>query len=87
MENKKTALYSLHKNYGAKFVPFANYEMPIQYPDGIIAEHKITRKKAGIFDVSHMGQLFIKGENHLVEDLEKIFPIDLKKNLLNSIEI
>ena len=84
MENKKTALYSLHKKYGAKFVPFANYEMPIQYPDGIIAEHKITRKKAGIFDVSHMGQLFIKGENHLVEDLEKIFPIDLKKNLLNQ---
>ena len=58
---EKTALYNFHKNSGAKFVPFAGYEMPIQYKDGIIAEHNLTREKSGIFDVSHMGQLFILG--------------------------
>ena len=55
----KTALYNLHKKFNAKFVSFAGYEMPIQYKDGIIAEHNLTREKSGIFDVSHMGQLFI----------------------------
>ena len=84
MENKKTALNSLHKKYKAKFVSFAGYEMPIQYAKGIIEEHKITREKAGIFDVSHMGQLFIKGEISLAEDLEKIFPTDLKTMSLNQ---
>ena len=84
MENKKTALNSLHKKYKAKLVSFAGYEMPIQYSEGVIAEHKITREKAGIFDVSHMGQLFIKGDETLAEDLEKIFPIDLKKMSLNQ---
>ena len=84
MKNKKTALYKLHQKYGAKFVPFANYEMPIQYAEGIISEHKATREKAGVFDVSHMGQLFIKGKNELTEDLEKIFPVDLKKLSLNQ---
>ena len=59
MADKKTALYSLHKKYGAKLVSFAGYEMPIQYPTGIIEEHKNARENAGIFDVSHMGQLFI----------------------------
>ena len=71
MEIKKTALNLLHKKQGAKFVFFAGYEMPIQYSGGIIEEHKATREKAGIFDVSHMGQLFIKGENQLAADLEK----------------
>ena len=84
MENKKTALYSLHEKHGAKFVTFAGYEMPIQYTDGIINEHKFTREKAGIFDVSHMGQLFIKGTNKLEDDLEKIFPTDLKNILVNQ---
>ena len=70
MEIKKTALHSLHQKYGAKFVSFADYEMPIQYPSGIIAEHKTTREEVGIFDVSHMGQLFIKGNKELTEDLE-----------------
>ena len=46
MEKKKTALYSLHVKHGAKFVTFAGYEMPIQYTDGIINEHKFTREKA-----------------------------------------
>jgi len=84
MENKKTALYSLHKKYGAKLVSFAGYEMPIQYSDGIIKEHINTRENAGIFDVSHMGQLFIKGDDLLAEDLEKIFPADLKNAKLNQ---
>ena len=84
MENKKTALNSLHKKYGAKLVSFAGYEMPIQYPGGIIEEHKYTRDKAGIFDVSHMGQLSIQGTGLLTEDLEKIFPVDLKNTKLNQ---
>ena len=84
MKNKKTALYSLHKKYGAKLVSFAGYEMPVQYPGGIIEEHKNTRENAGIFDVSHMGQLSIKGDNSLTQDLEKIFPTDLKNTRLNQ---
>ncbi len=84
MENKKTALNSLHKKHGARFVSFAGYEMPIQYSEGILEEHKITREKAGIFDVSHMGQLFIKGDDSLAGDLEKIFPIELKNSSFNQ---
>ena len=78
MEIKKTSLYKLHLDNNAKFVEFAGYQMPIQYSDGIVEEHKFTRSHSGIFDVSHMGQLFIYGENDLIEDLEKIFPLDLK---------
>ena len=55
---KKTPLYNLHQKYGAKFVEFAGYEMPIQYETGIVKEHITTRNTSGIFDVSHMGQLF-----------------------------
>ena len=78
METKKTSLYKLHQDSNAKFVEFAGYQMPIQYPDGIVEEHKFTRTHSGIFDVSHMGQLFIYGKEDLVRDLEKIFPLDLK---------
>ena len=84
MEIKKTALNLLHKKYGAKFVPFAGYEMPIQYSSGILEEHKTTREKAGIFDVSHMGQLFIKGNKSLADDLERIFPTNLKDIQVNQ---
>ena len=83
MEIKDTSLINLHKSHGAKLVEFAGYNMPIQYSDGILNEHKFTRSNCGVFDVSHMGQLFIYGENDLTKDLEKIFPIDLqslKKN-------
>ena len=59
MEIKKTSLNKLHQSNNAKFVEFAGYEMPIQYRKGIIEEHKFTRVHCGIFDVSHMGQLFI----------------------------
>ena len=83
MEIKKTSLYQLHQDNNAKFVEFAGYQMPIQYSDGIVEEHKFTRNHSGIFDVSHMGQLFIHGSDDLVNDLEKIFPLDLKKLKLN----
>ena len=83
MEIKKTSLYQLHKDNNAKLVEFAGYEMPIQYDRGIIEEHKFTREHSGIFDVSHMGQLFIYGDENLAKDLEKIFPIDLKNLKLN----
>ena len=81
MKNKITALNSLHKKYGAKLISFAGYEMPIQYSKGIIEEHKSTRENAGIFDVSHMGQLFIKGDSLLDEDLEKIWIIENIANI------
>ncbi len=83
MEIKKTSLYKLHQSNNAKFVEFAGYQMPIQYNDGIVEEHKFTRMHSGIFDVSHMGQLFINGDNNLTEDLEKIFPLDLKNLKVN----
>ena len=78
MEIKKTSLNKLHQDNKAKFVEFAGYEMPIQYSKGIVEEHKFTRSNAGIFDVSHMGQLYIYGDDNLTNDLEKIFPLDLK---------
>ena len=52
---------ALHCELGAKMVPFAGYEMPVHYPPGILAEHLHTRSQAGLFDVSHMGQLRIAG--------------------------
>ena len=84
METQKTALYDYHKSLGAKFVPFAGYEMPVQYSSGIVDEHKLTRSNAGMFDVSHMGQLSIEGNEDLANELEKIIPIDLKKIKLNQ---
>lgn len=57
---KKTALNALHHSLGAKMVEFAGYEMPVQYPMGVLGEHLHTREKAGLFDVSHMGQAFLQ---------------------------
>lgn len=57
---KKTSLNALHKSLGAKMVEFAGYEMPVQYPLGVLKEHLHTRAMAGLFDVSHMGQAFLK---------------------------
>jgi len=84
MEVQKTALYNYHKNLGAKFVPFAGYEMPIQYSDGIVKEHISTRTYAGFFDVSHMGQFFLEGDKSLDKALEKIIPADLNSLKLNQ---
>ena len=58
---RRTPLYQLHRSLGARMVPFAGYEMPVQYPTGILAEHLHTRAQAGLFDVSHMGQAFLAG--------------------------
>jgi aminomethyltransferase len=73
---KRTPLYSLHLALGAKMVPFAGYEMPVQYPSGILSEHLHTRSQAGLFDVSHMGQLRLAGGDP-VRALEALVPGDL----------
>ncbi|MDH5672371.1 MAG: glycine cleavage system aminomethyltransferase GcvT [Myxococcales bacterium] len=57
-----TPLHEAHQALGARFVPFAGYEMPVQYPAGITREHQAVRQAAGLFDVSHMGELFFEGE-------------------------
>lgn len=75
-QTNKTQLYDFHKSFGAKLVNFAGYEMPIQYQDGIIQEHKHTRNSIGIFDVSHMGQLKIECSSSIFPYLEKIIPLD-----------
>jgi aminomethyltransferase len=84
VEIKDTSLINLHKSHGAKLVEFAGYNMPIQYSDGILNEHKFTRSNCGIFDVSHMGQLFIYGNDDLTKNLENIFPIDLQNLKMNQ---
>src|SRR5215207_3578412 len=58
---KRTPLHDIHVALGGKIVPFAGYEMPVQYPTGITAEHKSVRERAGLFDVSHMGEFIIRG--------------------------
>ena len=72
----ETPLTNLHRDLGAKMVPFAGYTMPISYPDGIIAEHHHTRSKAGLFDVSHMGQVMVTGVD-VARSLEQVMPADL----------
>lgn len=72
---KSTPLHGLHRELGARFVEFAGYEMPVQYPEGLRAEHLWTRERAGFFDVSHMGQLRIRGPA-LEGALERALPVD-----------
>ena len=72
---RQTPLHALHIARGAKMVPFAGYDMPVQYPTGIIAEHLHTRAKAGLFDVSHMGQVALRGATAAL--LETVVPGDL----------
>ena len=75
---KTTPLYKIHNNNAAKLVSFAGYYLPIQYSNGIIAEHNHTRKAASVFDVSHMGQIKISGP--MIHDaLEKILPISFSR--------
>ena len=73
---KKTALHNLHQRLGAKMTPFAGYEMPVQYQDGILAEHAHTRTNAGLFDVSHMGQAMLRGAD-AAAGLEELVPGDI----------
>ena len=77
-DSKQTALFSLHQELGGKMVPFAGYEMPVQYPVGIMKEHLHTRSAAGLFDVSHMGQVELSGAN-VEEKLEALLPADVQK--------
>ena len=75
----KTPLHSRHVALGARMVPFAGYDMPVQYPSGILTEHNWTREKAGLFDVSHMGQAFLVGPDHetTARALEALIPADI----------
>jgi aminomethyltransferase len=74
---RKTPLHALHVELGAKMVPFAGYDMPVQYPTGVLKEHLHTREKAGLFDVSHMGQAFLGGDNP-AKALERVTPADVQ---------
>ena len=78
---KRTPLHALHVARGGKLVPFAGYEMPVQYPAGVLKEHLHTRSAAGLFDVSHMGQLALRPKSGQVEDaalaLERLVPQDI----------
>ena len=73
---KTTPLHDLHVALGARMVPFAGYSMPVHYPDGIIAEHRHCRARAGLFDVSHMGQAFLLARDggDPAEALERLCP-------------
>ena len=72
-----TPLHALHLELGARMVPFAGYSMPVQYKSGLIAEHKQVRESAGLFDVSHMGQLQLIGEGAAAA-LETLMPVDVQ---------
>ncbi|TDQ25491.1 glycine cleavage system aminomethyltransferase GcvT [Tenacibaculum caenipelagi] len=74
---KNTALSHVHEALGAKMVPFAGYNMPVQY-EGVTAEHETVRKGVGVFDVSHMGEFFLKGENALAL-IQKVSSNDASK--------
>lgn len=74
----QTVFHSMHVDAGARMVPFAGYEMPVQYPQGVMQEHLHTREQAGLFDVSHMGQVVIRGEG-VEAGLESLIPTDLGK--------
>jgi aminomethyltransferase len=80
-ELKRTPLHALHVALGGKLVPFAGYEMPVQYAPGVLREHLHTRDRAGLFDVSHMGQIALRAKSGAVEDaasaLERLVPQDI----------
>ncbi|OZY58522.1 glycine cleavage system protein T [Pseudomonas lundensis] len=72
----KTPLHALHLELGARMVPFAGYDMPVQYPLGVMKEHQHTREHAGLFDVSHMGQIRLRGAQ-AAKGLETLVPVDI----------
>ena len=78
---KQTPLHALHIARGGKMVPFAGYDMPVQFATGVLKEHLQTRAAAGLFDVSHMGQLALRAKSGKLEDaalaLEKLVPMDI----------
>ncbi len=74
----KTSLHGLHVALGARMVPFAGYDMPVQYADGVLKEHLHTRAAAGLFDVSHMGQAVLRADGDVAGALETLVPADIK---------
>ena len=76
----KTPFFDMHLKNGAKMVPFAGYDMPVQYPLGVMKEHQHTRTKAGLFDVSHMGQVILRGADYTstARALERLIPMDVQ---------
>ncbi len=80
-ETLKTPLHALHRDLGARMTPFAGYDMPVQYPPGILKEHLHTRARAGLFDVSHMGQVVLRPNSGDIADaalaLERLVPVDI----------
>lgn len=78
---RRTPLHALHLELGGKMVPFAGYEMPVQYPAGILKEHLHTREKAGLFDVSHMGQAFLAGDTAALERVTSADVAGLKEGM------
>ncbi len=82
IQNELLPLDAWHRAKGGRMVPFAGYEMPVQY-EGIMAEHLWVRENAGLFDVSHMGQLYLSG-NGLDEAIEALIPADVKSLKLNA---
>ena len=85
INNLKTIpLNDFHLKKGAKLIPFAGYKMPINYKSGIINEHKHVRKKSGIFDVSHMGQILIYANNDNILKLRKFIPLDINNLRVNK---
>lgn len=75
-ELQRTVLYDLHKEYGAKMVPFAGWDMPVQFAPGVMKEHLHTRAEAGLFDVSHMAQVILRGDD-AARALEALVPVDV----------
>jgi aminomethyltransferase len=78
---RRTPLHALHASLGGKMVPFAGYEMPVQYTPGVLREHLHTRAAAGLFDVAHMGQIAVRAKSGRIEDaslaLERLVPQDI----------
>ena len=78
---KVTPLHALHLSLGARMVPFAGYDMPVQYVAGVLKEHLAVRAQAGLFDVSHMGQITLRAKSGDARDaalaLERLVPVDV----------
>src|SRR3984957_7072626 len=83
---KRTPLFALHVRLGARMVPFAGYAMPVQYPAGIIKEHLHTRAAAGLFDVSHMGQIIVRPRSGRWSDAARSLEALVPPNILGLAE-
>ena len=82
---KRTPFYDIHRALGAKIVPFAGYEMPVQYPGGITGEHRAVRERCGLFDVSHMGEFLVRGPQ-AVDFVDFVTTNDVKKLAVGQVQ-